>query len=113
MNSDVLVLSGTVPVPVAGAVSAADALELVDELELLDDDDELLLVAEVVLLDPPLSEFKASWTADESWELTRERAVWLAMLARPADNVVEAPNRLLMTALFSDCRWLLSAALFQ
>ncbi len=38
MNSDVLVLSGTVPVPVAGAASAADALELVDELELLDDE---------------------------------------------------------------------------
>jgi hypothetical protein len=52
-----------VPVPVAGAVSAADD----DELELLDE--ELLVVEElvpVVLLEPPLSEFNASWTADES-----------------------------------------------
>ena len=75
MNSDVLVPSGTLPVPVAGAVSAADELELVDEPELLDEDDDVvLLVDEPVVLDPPLSEFRASCTAEVSCELTRLRA---------------------------------------
>jgi hypothetical protein len=107
----VLVLSGTLPVPVAGVVIVVDELELVDEPELLEED--VLLLDELVLLEPPLSEFKASCTAEVSWELTRLKAVWLAMLARPADKVVEAPNRLLMTALLNCCRWLLCAALFQ
>jgi hypothetical protein len=107
----VLVLSGTVPVPLAGAVIAGDELELVDAPGLLDED--VLLVDELVALDPPLSEFSASCTAELSCELTRPRAVWLAMLARPADKVVEAPNRLLMTALLSCCCALLCADLFQ
>jgi hypothetical protein len=68
VNSDVLVLSGTLPVPVAGAVIAEDELELVDEPELLDED--VLLVDELVLpdvlLEPPLSEFRASCTAEVS-----------------------------------------------
>ena len=33
--------------------------------------------------------------------LTRLSAAWLAMLAKPADKVVEAPNILLMSV--SDC----------
>jgi hypothetical protein len=111
VKSDVLVLSGTVPVPLAGVVIVGDELELVDEPVLLDED--VLLVEEPVLLEPPLSEFNASCTAEVSWELVRLRAVWLAMLARPADKVVEAPNRLLMTVLLSCCCWLLCAALFQ
>jgi hypothetical protein len=74
VNSDVLVLSGTLPVPVAGAVIAGDELELAAALELLDED--VLLVEALVLLDdPPLSEFSASCTAEVSCELTRPRAV--------------------------------------
>jgi hypothetical protein len=66
VNSEVLVLSGTVPVPAAGAVIVEDELDPVDELELPDEDDGLLLVDELVLLDPPLSEFSASCTAEVS-----------------------------------------------
>jgi hypothetical protein len=35
------------------------------------------------------------------------------MLAKPADSVVEAPNILLMTALFCAWAWLAWAARFQ
>jgi hypothetical protein len=38
--------------------------------------------------------------------LTRLSAVWLAILAKPADKVVEAPNIELMTALVCGCFWL-------
>ena len=97
---DVLAVSGTVPVPIAGAPVVEDELELPDELALLDDEDVLeLLVDELVLLDPPLMESSALCTADVSCELTRLSAVWLAILASPADRVVEAPNIELMTAL--------------
>jgi hypothetical protein len=87
-----------VPVPLAGAAGGAEALELEDALlEALDDDD-----VESVLLEPPVSAWSALCTAAVRALLTRFSAVWLAMLDRPLESVVDAPNRLLMTALLSD-----------
>ena len=117
VRRDVPAFNGTVPVPVAGrgAVAAEDdELEVADELELPNDDEEEVpevLCDDVVL--PPLIEASALCTADVSWELTRLSAVWLAMLAKPAESVVEAPNMLLMTALFCAWAWLALAALAQ
>jgi hypothetical protein len=110
--------NGTVPVPVAGrgaVASEVDEPDVPEELELPDDDEEALelLCDDVVLLEPPLMESSALCTADVSWELTRLSAAWLAMLARPADSVVEAPNILLMTALVCAWAWLALAARAQ
>jgi hypothetical protein len=102
VSKDVLAFSGTVPVPTAGAPVVED--EPPDELELLDEEDVLELLAEElvpvvsVVAEPPLMDESALCTAEVSWVLTRLSAVWLAMLARPADKVVEAPNIELMTA---------------
>ena len=85
--SDVLAVTGTVPVPTAGAPTVLCEL---DELEEVDDaDDELveLLDDDVEeLLEPPLMDCSALCTAAESSVLTRLSAVWLAMLARPDDR---------------------------
>lgn len=86
-------VSGTVPVPVAGAatvgVEEADAEgDAVDAVEVLDDE----------LVDEGLS---ALCTAAVSAVLTRLKAVWLAMLAKPVASVVDAPNIWLMTVALS------------
>jgi hypothetical protein len=41
-----------------------------------------------------------------SWVFTRFKAVWLAKLAKPLDNVVEAPNIALMTESVCAADWL-------
>jgi len=99
-GSDVPDVSGTVPVPVAGAakvtagVEEADVVDdAVDEVEVLDDE----------LADEALS---ALCTAAVSAVLARSKAVWLAMLARPVASVVDAPNIWLMTVEFCDSVWL-------
>jgi hypothetical protein len=106
VRRDVAAVNGTLPVPVAGvgAGGGVDAEpDVADEPELPDDEeDELELESEpvgdeLVLLEPPLMLASALCTADVSWVLTRLSAVSLAMLARPADKVVEAPNIVLMT----------------
>jgi hypothetical protein len=103
-------VSGTVPVPVAGALTtgaaALGAVELVEDeageaVELADD---------VELADVG---FSAPCTAAVSAVLTRVRAVWLAMLAKPVDSVVVAPNIWSMTAELSDCAWVVCWDLAQ
>jgi hypothetical protein len=122
VRRDVPAVNGTLPVPVAGVgVEADDEPDVADELELPDDEeddkDELELVSEpvedeLVLFEPPLMLASALCTAEVSWVLTRLSAVSLAMLARPADKVVEAPNMLLMiesvwaTLALFDALWL-------
>jgi hypothetical protein len=103
VNSEVLAVSGTVPVPTAGAAKVAAELELEDEEG---DDDELLDDEVLVLLEPPLMEVSAFCTAAVSWVFTRFKAVWLAKLAKPLDNVVEAPNIALMTESVCAADWL-------
>lgn len=115
--SEVLAVSGAVPVPTAGAAAVALELDVPEELELGDDeeedgdvleDDELLdEPAPLVPLDPPSMDARALCTAAVSWLLTRLRALSLAMLDKPLDNVVDAPNIKLMTALF----WAIDAEL--
>jgi len=99
----VLAVSGTVPVPIAGAARVGEALDVPDELELGEDEEEddaaEVLDDEVVspvLLEPPLMDASALCTAAVSWVFTRFRAVWLARLAKPLDSVVDAPNIALM-----------------
>ncbi len=105
VNSEVLAVSGTVPVPIAGAARVGAVLDVPDELELgeeEDDDADEVLDDEVVspvLLEPPLMEASALCTAAVSWVFTRFRAVWLARLAKPLDSVLEAPNIALMVEL--------------
>jgi hypothetical protein len=75
VRRDVPEVSGTLPVPVAGAAADDDALDVADVLEL--DDDELpeLVWDELVPLDPPFMPLSALCTAELSCELTRLRAV--------------------------------------
>jgi len=97
-SNEVPDVNGTVPVPVAGAATVTVGVEeadvegdAVDEAEALDDDE---------LGDEGLS---APCTAAVSAVLTRFKAVWLAMLARPVASVVDAPNIWLMTVELSAC----------
>ena len=57
-------------------------------------EDELLDDEVPVLLEPPLMEVSAFCTAAVSWVLTRFRAVWLAMLAKPLDSVRRRPEHI-------------------
>ena len=66
MNSDVLVKRGAVPVPLAGDLGGLGVLE--EEL----DDDAAELAAGLEL---PVIPWSAFWTAAESSELTRLKAV--------------------------------------
>jgi energy-converting hydrogenase Eha subunit A len=95
-SRDVPDVSGTLPVPVAGAAKVTAGLEAADA------DDEAVAVLDV--LDVLLAEgLSALCTAFVSAVLTRSSAVWLAMLASPVDSVVVAPNIWSMTAELSSC----------
>ena len=64
VTSDVLAVSGTVPVAIAGAVTAAAELGVEDEEEEDDEVEDELLDDEVpVVLEPPLMEVSAFCTA--------------------------------------------------
>jgi hypothetical protein len=108
-NSDVPLVSGTVPVPVAAAATTGAA---VLEAAELDDDEAVELVDEdaVGLADVGLS---APCTAAVSAVLTRSRAVWLAMLAKPVVSVLDAPNIWSMTVALSACAWVVCWDLAQ
>ena len=111
VNNEVFAVSGTVPVPTAGAATVAEELVVPLEVEDEEDEDDVLDEGDVleegdvlddedvspVLLEPPLMELSALCTAAESWVFTRLRAAWLARLAKPLDSVVDAPNMELMT----------------
>jgi hypothetical protein len=113
VSSEVLAVSGAVPVPIAGAPVVLVELDVPDELELEDpeeddespDDDEVVpleslelveLLESVELPELPSIDARADCTAAVSWLLTRLRAVSLAMLAKPLDSLVDAPNIVLM-----------------
>jgi hypothetical protein len=105
-------VSGTVPVPVAGALTTGAAVleaaelgedEADEAVELVDDD-------AVGLADVG---FSAPCTAAESAVLTRSKAVWLAILARPVDSVLVAPNIWSMTVELSVCAWVICWDLAQ
>lgn len=83
LASDVVVVKGTVPVPVAGVMT-----ELLEVLEVLaeDEDDPVELLDDV---EPP-DGFKIFWIAAVSCVLTRFKAVPLAMLANPFARLVSA-----------------------
>ena len=106
-NSGVPLVSGTVPVPVAGAATtgaaALGAVELVeDEADEADEGVELADDDAVELAD---AGFSAPCTAAESAVLTRSKAVWLAILASPVVSVLDAPNIWSMTVELSVCAW--------
>jgi hypothetical protein len=111
-NSGVPLVSGTVPVPIAGAATTGAA---VLEAAELDDDEAVELVGlvdedAVELADV---EFSAPCTAAVNAVLTRSRAVWLAMLAKPVVSVLDAPNIWLMTVALSACAWVVCWDLAQ
>jgi hypothetical protein len=93
--SGVLIDSVAVPVPVAGA--GEDSEE--------DDDEEPLELAD----DEPVLPDKMFCIAAVNWELTRSKALWLAMLASPLPKLVSAELMALITEsvaavlLSSDC----------
>ncbi len=99
-------VNGTVPVPVAGAATVTVGVEEAD----VEDDAVEALDDVVELVDEGLS---ALCTAAVSAVLTRSKAVWLAMLARPVASVVDAPNIWLMTAALCAWFWLPCCALAQ
>ena len=111
-KSDVPLVSGTVPVPIAAALTAGgvaleaaalDEDEADEAVELVDED-------EVELVDIG---FSAPCTAAVRAVLTRSRAVWLAMLAKPVVSVLDAPNIWLMTVALSACAWVVCWDLAQ
>jgi hypothetical protein len=88
-NSDVPLVSGTVPVPVAAAATTgAAALEAAE----LDEDDEPVALVDEDAVGLADVGFSAPCTAAVSAVLTRSSAVWLAMLAKPVVSVLDAPN---------------------
>ncbi len=91
VDSDVLVVSGAVPVPVAGEPEVPDA-PVPEELELVEaplDDEEA---------EPPDEPSNTCCTSAVIWLLTRFKAVALAMLARPFARLVSAVPITLMSA---------------
>ena len=107
-NSGVPLVSGTLPVPVAaalttGAAAALDEDEADEAVELVDDD----------AVEPVDAGFSAPCTAAESAVLTRSKAVWLAILARPVVSVLDAPNIWSMTVELSVCAWVICWDLAQ
>ena len=94
----------------AGAATiGAAALEAAE----LGEDDEAVELVDVDAVELADVGFSAPCTAAVSAVLTRSRAVWLAMLARPVASVVDAPNIWLMTAELSACAWLPCCVLAQ
>jgi hypothetical protein len=91
-----------VPVPIAAALTtgglaleaaALDEDEADEAVELVDDD----------AVEPEDAGFSAPCAAAESAALTRSKAVWLAILARPVVSVLDAPNIWSMTVELSVC----------
>jgi hypothetical protein len=104
-------VSGTVPVPVAGALTTGAAAALdEDEADEPDEAVELVDADAVGLADVG---FSAPCTAAVSAVLTRSKAVWLAILARPVVNVLDAPNIWSMTVELNVCAWVICWDLAQ
>jgi hypothetical protein len=105
----VLVDTGAVPVPLAGAPGTGALPEEVEEFAL-----ELLLDALVDgAVELAVEPFSALWIAAVSWVLTRFKAVWLAMLAIPWAWAVMALPMIVISALFRASDWLSVCARFQ
>ncbi len=90
VNSDVLAVRGTVPVPVAGDPEAEEGA-----LEPLDDDD----------VEPACEACTAPCNAAVSWALTRANAVLFAMPARPCASLATALPMPVMSAVLNAWVW--------
>jgi len=98
LESIVSVVSATVPVPVAGLGEEEPELaEALRALELLDADDWVAALGDDVELpdggpkeELPEEDCNRLCTSDTNWELTRCKAVPLAILDRPFDRVTSA-----------------------
>jgi hypothetical protein len=94
LDSVVLVVTGAVPVPLAGEPEELDDPEAAEgleelELEVVEADDPLDVLGDDDV-EPPDVACSALCTAADSSELTRFKAVPLAMLARPFAKLVSA-----------------------
>ena len=99
VSSEVLVVSDALPVPVAGELVALEELEDPVELEPDDDEDDPVEALDDGKAVSP-KDCRALCTAAESWELTRFKAVSLAMLERPFDRLLSAE---LITSISESC----------
>jgi hypothetical protein len=95
VSSEVLVLTDALLVPVAGELGALDELADPAGLEMEDEDDPVEALDDGNAVSP--KDCRALCTAAESWELTRFKAVSLAMLARPFDKLLSAEAITLMS----------------
>jgi hypothetical protein len=106
LDSDVPVVSRAVPMAVAGVgaeledAAEPDALEAADVEDPVDD----------VELPEGCSKL---WTSEISWELTRFKAVLLAILERPLDRVVIALPITLINESSADTVWFWACAWLQ
>src|SRR5580704_11003349 len=105
VDSEVLMVSGTVPVPVAGAPDVLAEEPLDSDDDALDEEDD-----EVSDVPPDFSTFSI---AADNWVLVRFSAVWLAMLAKPLPKLVSAELMALITELVAAVELSFSWALLQ
>jgi hypothetical protein len=96
VSSEVLVLTDALLVPVAGELEALDELADPAGLEMEDEEDDPVEALDDGNAVSP-KDCRALCTAAESWELTRFKAVLLAMLARPFDKLLSAEAITLMS----------------
>lgn len=116
MSSDVPLVSGTVPTPVAGPEIAplSPGLVDVDVLEPDADDDPDVPDEPLELpVDVPVEPCRAPCRAADRALLVRSRAVWLAMEARPCDRLVIASLITPINAALDASDWLRSDARAQ
>ncbi len=109
VNSEVLVVSGAVPVPVAGEPKGLELEEEEEPVEPLDVE-EVKPLELLELSEPGCSTF---CMAAVNSVLTRFRAVWLAMLDKPLDSVVMALAMTLIRAALRAADWVALALRLQ
>lgn len=90
VDSGVLAVSGTVPVPVASEPAVVEEPDELEELEDPEDDDPVELVEEDEVEPPDCACCSSLWIAAVSALLVRVNASWLDILARPFDKEVIA-----------------------
>ncbi len=90
VDSGVVAVSGTVPVPVASAPADVEEPDELEELEDAEDDDSVELAEEDEVELPDCTCCSSLWIAAVSALLVRVNASWLDILARPLDKEVIA-----------------------
>jgi hypothetical protein len=109
LDSDVPVVSRAVPMAVAGVGAELEDVAEPDALEAADAEDAVEVPVDVELPEG----CSKLWTSEISWELTRFKAVLLAILERPLDRVVIALPITLINESSADTVWFWACAWLQ